>query len=430
LPHGSKTAKSLLLTLSILCLPAVCLAQELVPVPDWNLTLTKDWGGSRQKLADHGLVVEMDATHVTQHVFDGGRERGAGGKRLDDTEHMFSVELDLKLDTDKANLWPGGLFRLRVETRAGKSVTNRAGSPVNYDALLPLVPGRLDDEVIAVNEFTLTQFLTEKFGVFAGLIDAAYGDANDFAGDGRSNDYFLNTNLNANPVGMATTPDVTLGAGAIFLLSERVQGWVGLYDTEGSAGYDPFDTDDGTTFFTEWSRTHRLGEKDGKQTLGLFYGIDMDRIDLFTNSRLGLESLVENRGIPTTDEDTWAVYYSAQQYIQGDADQGWGAFLRAGISDGDPNPVEYYAATGLGGKGLFDARPNDRFGIGAFWVDFADDSLLAEIDIDDSYGFEVFYTFEVKPWLKVTPDIQVIESPLPRVDDPTVVGAIRTQLEF
>jgi porin len=414
----------------VFVISAPAAAEDLVPVPDWGRTLTKDWGGARSWLSDRGVVLELDATHITQHVFDGGAKFGINGERLDDTGHTLSSEIDLKIDTEKAGLWPGGMIRFWTEMRTGNSVTTRAGSLVNYDALLPIVADRFDDEVIAINELTLTQFFSESFGVFGGLLDAAYGDENDFAGNGRSNDYFLHTYLNGNPVSFASTPDVSLGGGAIFLVNDRLQGWAGAYNSEGAAGTDPFQNNEGTTFFTEWTLHHKLGSKKGYQKLGLLYGIDRSRTDIFADPRLALQSIVSGLTLPTTDKETWAAYYSLTQYIEGNAEKGWGLFMRLGISDGDPNPIEHFASIGLGGMGIFDSRPDDRFGIGTFWTEFTDGGLVGLVGIDESYGLEMFYTFQVMPWLKITADIQVVNSALPQVDDAALVGGIRTKWEL
>jgi porin len=149
-----KYTKGLLLfflaTVSVFVTSAPVTAEDLVPVPDWGRTLTKDWGGARSWLSDRGVVLELDATHVTQHVFDGGTKFGINGERLDDTGYTLSSEIDLKIDTEKAGLWPGGMIRFFTEMRTGNSVTGRAGSLVNYDALYPLVAEHFDDEVIAI----------------------------------------------------------------------------------------------------------------------------------------------------------------------------------------------------------------------------------------------------------------------------------------
>jgi len=80
--------------------------------------------------------------------------------------------------------------------------------------------------------------------------------------------------------------------------------------------------------------------------------------------------------------------------------------------------------------GIFDSRPADRFGIGTYWVGFTDGGLIGTIGIDESYGLEVFYTFQVMPWLKITTDIQIVNSPLPWVDGSALVGGIRTKWEL
>jgi porin len=422
--------KKLLLTAFILFLSVPAFAQDIVPTPDWDTKLLGDWAGARSTLADHGVIVEWDATHTSQHVFDGGVDSNILGREFDDTEHMVSSEAIIQLDTNKAGLWPGGLFRLGIEGRTGDSALNRSRSLVNNDAAFPAVSGHGGEPVLAINELTAMQFLSERFGVVAGLLNTTEGDNNAFAGNARSNDYFMNSAFLYNLTTVATTPDVTLGAGVIMIPNERIMGSIVVMNTEGSAGYNPFDNDEGTTFSTEWSRTHTLGGKSGTQTLGAVYGIDKERTDLYASPRLAISSLIINQTLPATDEDTWAIYYNAHQFIQGDEEKGWGVFARAGLSDGDPNPIEEHVAVGVGGKGLFDARPNDRFGAGAFWIGFSDDGLPAAINIDNSSGFEAFYSFEVVPGLNITPDIQVIDSPLPRVDDTTVVGAIRTKWEF
>ena len=49
-----------------------------------------------------------------------------------------------------------------------------------------------------------------------------------------------------------------------------------------------------------------------------------------------------------------------------------GSILRQAIADGNPNYVERSLIVGIGGKALFFGRPQDSFGIGAYYYDLSD----------------------------------------------------------
>jgi porin len=104
-------------------------------------------------------------------------------------------------------------------------------------------------------------------------------------------------------------------------------------------------------------------------------------------------------------------------------------FARFGISDGDPNPVKWNLAWGLGGQGLLPTREQDRWGLGAFYLAMSDEDLLKGLGVDDEVGAELFYNVALTPWVHITPDVQVIESALPRADTVWVL-AIRTHLNL
>jgi len=126
--------------------------------------LTGNWGGGRDWLSAHGVTIDANSVYTLQSVVDGGANRG------DQTGNLFSGDLAFKLDTSKAGWWPGGFLSARLEGRAGDSVLRRAGatSPVNNDALFPLVPGKLGDDTWALTELVAMQFLSEHFGLWPG----------------------------------------------------------------------------------------------------------------------------------------------------------------------------------------------------------------------------------------------------------------------
>jgi porin len=304
-------------------------------------------------------------------------------------------------------------------------------SPVNNDALFPNVVERFDEETIAVTELVFTQYVFDWIGLFGGLLDTAEGDANELAGSALSDSHFLNAALLYSLVEDATVPNVSLGGGVEFEPETFVSGSISAFTSEEAAGVDPFDRTEGTTLSTEWTVAHELPflERSGAQTVGFLYGFDASRTAIASDPRLVFGSVLLGLSVPTTNDDTWAFYYNGHQYVQGDADQGWGIFARFGVSDGNPNPVEWNVAGGLSGKRLLSLRPQDTWGVGVFCVGLSDEDLLKGLNVGDEVGGELFYNVAVTPWLHVTPDVQVIDSALPRVDTAWVLG-IRTHVDL
>ncbi|MGZ4978707.1 MAG: carbohydrate porin [Methylobacter sp.] len=421
--------------------------------------LTGDWGGIRNDMAEHGVTLDLDATHVTQHVASGGYDGSLlnqfPGNRISqslpgisETESDAMFNLLLNVDTGKAGLWPGGFLTVRGEGRVGDSLGIRPGSlmPTNGDALSPNVPGHSNQDVLALTELTYAQFLSKQFGVAFGLINAADGDKNEFAGSLRSRSHFMNVGMRVSPVIGAAVPLLTtLGATAIFVPTKNIIGKAGFINAEETAGYNPFERDKGTTFLTEWEFSHTLAGLPGKQTAGFVYGFDRKKLDFGTDPRLQLASLLRTGEAVSTNADTWALYYNAHQYIQGDSKGGWGPFVRAGVSDGHPNPIKWNVAFGLGGIGMGSLRPNDNWGLGAYALGASNEPMINRLGIHDETGFEAFYNAAFTPWLHVTADVQYIDSALtganllgvgllpavnlPGPKDAWVVG-VRTNLNF
>jgi porin len=396
-------------------------------------TLSGDWGGVRDQWAARGLTVNFDATYTFQGVVSGGFQGPLFERVSDenDTGNVFSGDLKLEFDTGKAGLWKGGVFTAEAEGRTGRSVLQRAGSvsAVDNDALFPNVVDRFDEDALAITTLTFTQDLGEKVAVFGGLLNTGEGDANELAGSALSNEYFLNSAMLYSLVEDATVPNVSLGGGISLTANEHVSGSLSVFGTSETAGENPFDKWHGTTFSTEWTVTHRLADRSGAQTFGALYGIDAQRTDIAADPRSVLDEILRGRPVPTTSADTWALYYNAHQFLQGDNDGGWGIFVRFGLSDGNPNLVKWNVAGGVGGTGLLPGREHDRWGVGAFCLGMSDQDLLRGLGVGNEVGGEVFYNVAVTPWFHVTLDAQVIDSALPRADTAWVLG-LRTHFNL
>ena len=415
-----------------IALPA--LARDSNDQSIWSRSkLTGDWRGLRKRAEDQGFTIDLTATYALQGVASGGFDGPLFDRFSDENDvgNTLAGDLTLALDTGKAGWWPGGSFNAEVEGRVGKSVLHRAGtvSAVNTDATFPNVVDRFDESTIAVTNLTFTQYVGLYVSLFGGLVNGAEGDSNEFAGESLSTSHFLNSALLSSLVENATSPNTSLGGGLSFEPNEHVSGSFVVFGTEETAGENPFDPGDGITFNPEWTLSYQLLQLGGAQTFGFLYGIDASRAAIATDPRLVLEGVLQGQSAPTTNDDTWALYYNAHQYVHGGDTGGWGVFVRFGLSDGDPNPIRWNMAAGFGGAGLVPIRPQDTWGMGTFYLGMSDEDLLRGLDVGDEVGGEVYYNIALTPWFHLTLDAQGIDSALPGVDTTCVLG-MRTNVDF
>lgn len=67
---------------------------------------------------------------------------------------------------------------------------------------------------------------------------------------------------------------------------------------------------------------------------------------------------------------------------------------------------------------------HDRIGIGAWWGDPTDPAL------NDEVGFELFYKAQVKRFIEITPDVQVVIDPALSTDSAALVAGLRFRVVF
>ncbi|WP_435419290.1 carbohydrate porin [Parerythrobacter aurantius] len=109
-----------------------------------------------------------------------------------------------------------------------------------------------------------------------------------------------------------------------------------------------------------------------------------------------------------------SVVFAAYQYLGLYKDapgKGWGAFGQVFFSDGDPTPLDVSGIFGVSGDVPF--RPQDHFGLGWFRYSLADklvNDLAPFVGFEDEEGAEAFYTFQVAKPLRITADVQYIDS--------------------
>jgi porin len=379
-------------------------------------TLTGDWGGTRNDLAEKGLTFDANLTQIEQGVVDGGKSG--------QWEYGGRGNLTFHLDTQKLGLWPGGFLTVELEGNWSQGINGNTGalSPVNTNQLFPLVTGTN----VAMPAWNFAQFLSRYAGVTFGKLDTSGADMNEFA-HGKGDIQFFNTAFELNPIALIA-PYSTLGAGVIVLPTADINQAILSLMTVSASGKSStagFDDLTGPMFAGEARmRTDFFGLTGHQLVGGLYSWKDYTSVD----QRLGF--VIENRSLVRVRK-SWSAYYNFDQYLyqpDKDKDQGFGVFGRFGASQGDPVPAQYFYSIGVGAKGPIESRPFDQCGIGYYYSSNNNPVLQLPFTtrefLRDEWGFEAYYSFAVTPWLYVTPDVQVIGPALKRQIG-TGLGALR-----
>ncbi|HEY3838949.1 MAG TPA: hypothetical protein VGL72_20390 [Bryobacteraceae bacterium] len=105
-------------------------------------TLTGDWGGVRNELAQRGMTFDLSVTQIYEGVTGGGTQSGPlgilprPGANTRNWEYNGIGDFVFNLDTGKAKLWQGGFLTLEVEGEWGNNagVNKQSGGldPVNF----------------------------------------------------------------------------------------------------------------------------------------------------------------------------------------------------------------------------------------------------------------------------------------------------------
>jgi porin len=401
-------------------------------------TLTGDWSGARNSLAKKGVTIDFNLTQIGQGDIDGGKKTG--------WEYGGRGNLTLNVDTQKLGLWPGGFFMMEVEGNFGNDVNFNTGAlmPINSSQFYP-VPGSHQLNIPAI---VFTQFFSEYAGVFFGKLDVTSGDANEFA-HGKGDTQFFNLAFNFVPVPLLAAPYSTLGGGVTVLPTKDPNAAVisvMAISSDGKAnrsGFNELFKGNMSYAFEGRVRTDFFGLT-GHQLVGAMYSTKE-----FASLDQSLRFIIESGSIEKKG-NSWCFYYNFDQYLyepKKGSGKGIGIFGRFGASDGDPNPIHYFYSIGVGGKGVFPGRNLDQFGIGYYYIDVSNPNFTGPLTtrelLRDEYGVEAYYNFAVTPWMKLTPDIQVVRPAQKRqivgqdtltasgkdVDTATVVG-LRLQVIF
>jgi porin len=382
--------------------------------------LTGDWFGSRDEFATGGLTFFGDITQYYQGVTTGGLERqfkyGGRGDYLVD------------LDSQKLGLWDGARLDLRGETRLGQDVNQIDGavSPSNFAMALPF-PNR---NVTALTGVQYTQDFSENLSVFAGKLDILDGTPQTYTQARRLN-YFFNTAMQTNLSRVYLQPSV-LGAG--FTVRDEVEPVFNFFllDSHFTPTTIGFSTlfSNGVVAFGEHRLRTNWFNLPGHSAVGFLYST-ATRTALDLNPQLVIQAVMSGAPAPTKDS-SWTALYRFDQVVYADSSnprRNWTLNGDYGLSDGNPNPIRWFANLSLVGTSTICGRENDTFGIGYYHLGASHVAALTTLGFGPEDGVELFYNVAVTPWFHVTADLQVIDPSREQNATALLVG-VRGRLSF
>lgn len=368
----------------------------------------------RAWLAGKGVTVDIRYTGLYQ-----GLVSGTGDK---DFQYGDKFDAFINLDSSKLGLREGGGFRSHFEYARDNAPTNLGGAifAVNTALYWPVdTPNKL-----VATSFYFTQRVGKKSSIALGKFNPVDLLAADNFYGGWGTDRFMNLILVAPPSGLI--PVVFMGAVAT-VRTEPVSWTFMVFDpNDRTNDYFPGDLfEDGVNVSVAASYDTTLAGRKTTYVLGGLYS---------TAEGTDYSSVGSVEGT-TTKADSWNINFEFKHNLQESPEQpnaSWGFYLKAAIADGNPNYVQRSLIAGVGGRALFFSRPQDSFGLGAYYYNLSDeleDSIHPAVVLGNEAAIEIFYNYAVRPWLYFGPDIQYVKPARGRFDN-ALVASLRMQFRF
>lgn len=390
---------------------------------DGQLKPITDWFSLRSTLAETGVAFEMSTTQFYQGVASGGLEQQFqyGGRN-----DYFAM-----IDSAKLGLWQGGMFTLHGESRYGESANTLTGAlaPVNVMLSLPQPNG----SVTGLTAAKLQQALSDNLVVYAGKINTLDDFKQPFTSAGPLQG-FQNSALVYNPVYARTIPYSTYGAGFICTASDERTIEFTLFDTNNTPTTTGLNTlfNNGVTLFAQGLAPTFFFDRPGHQGISGTYssGTYSDLTPTaFLDPSEGLALFA------TPVRGSWSLAYNFDQALGVTADKSgrtWGVFGHLGLADNNPNPVRWFASSGVSGASPLPNRKTDTFGIACFYIGVSDSLKSTRsrlVNLRDEYGIELYYNVNVTSRFQITPDMQVI-TPFRERSVASLLIGLRAKIDF
>ncbi len=372
-----------------------------------------DLGGVRTALEEWGVTLAGSHTLDLVGAWSGGRDQRGTSARLLDINATFDFEKILNIK--------GGSAFVDVQVSGGNSPSRRVGDfqgTSNLEAV---------ESLYYVTELWYQQWLFDNvLRIKAGKIDG--NKEFDFT---RAGAEFLNTAAGIDTTN-AMLPCYPDNATAVLAFLYPTENWYigfGLFDGAASDGvltggrgpatFFSDDRADGLFYTGETGVTFDLGFiKDLRLAAGVWHhDDDFAQFDGGTSDgTTGFYVLSEGTLWQRNPDDK-------------DDERGLSAFIRYGHADDEVFASGNNLGGGLKLLGTFDGRDTDSCGVFCGWADMSDEDA-AGFESDETV-IEIYYRWNVTPFVHIVPDLQFVFDPSGSEDiGDAVVGSLRVSIDF
>jgi porin len=284
--------------------------------------------------------------------------------------------------------------------------------------------------VTALTGLQYTQDLSERVSVFFGKLNLLDGTPAAYARGPRLN-YFWNAAMQSNLSRTYLLPSA-LGAG--FTVRDEAEPAFNFYllDTHYIPLTSGFSTlfSNGMVAYGEYRLRTSWFDLPGHSTVGFLYS-SATRTALDTDPFLLLNLLLSGASLPAK-HSAWTVTYHIDQVLYADEDdpkRNWTLNSDLGLTDGNPNPIRWFANLSLVGSSPIRGRETDTVGIGYYHLGVSNLPIFTIHGIGGENGVELYYNAAITPWFHVTPDLQILD-PAQHHTEPALLFGIRARLSF
>jgi porin len=397
--------------------------------------LTGDWGGLRSDLSTHGIDIDLRLSQYYQAVTSGGRDT------ID--EYGGTMDYRVKLEGDKLfGTWEGFWIDIHARSRWGDDIGGNDGAGgltiPNTGMLMPLPDDYKDTDVTGLTANQMFPIGETHLGLAtAGKLDIIDAVTLFFPSVGYGQEGFWNVNalVSALPW-FGAVNGLSLYGGWMATINKQYQTGQSAVLVTGTENVTTTMGEVSDSFDDVWvAAFHRfLYDIDGRPGYFMVFGGFSTRQQASNDPHDHI--FIPGEGIVDEDEEKpWDIaLYLSQVLWQAEGDPNRKTTLLIGGTAGPDNPqfAQYNVLAAVETYGLFESRPHDRMGVSGWYNALSDDftDLVSPVaDLQDTWGVELYYNYQVMPSVHLTADIQFIENEW-NDDDLAVVPGARLVIDF